>query len=437
MAATQVDGYRGIWFTLGQFSEYGDKYSGGLGTYTAKHVPMAVHAPEANKTFFVYGGVSEAGDLLNMISFYDHETGRVPQPTLVHAKCGVDDPHDDPTLCIDGHGHVWVFVAGRGRKRPGFLYRSAAPYSIDEFEFIREEPEMAYPQPRWIPGRGFIHLFTKYAVPCIRELFWNTSPDGREWTAHRPLAAIDGHYQTSCQCGERVMTAFNLHPEQGNCDKRTNLYYVETGDFGQSWRTAAGEALATPITDVHSPSLVYDFAADGRLVYLKDINYDSEGRPAILVVTSAWHEPGPAGDPRQWTLARWTGQRWDLTVVTTSTHNYDNGSLHIDGDDWRIIAPTEPGPQYHGTGGEMALWVSSDAGATWARRRQVTAGSPMNHSYARRPVNAHPDFFTFWTDGNPDERSDSSLYFTNRDGDRVYRLPRKMNEPWAEPEPVR
>ena len=45
------DGYRGIWFTLGQFSEYGDKYSGGLGTYTAKHVPLAVYSKEANKTF--------------------------------------------------------------------------------------------------------------------------------------------------------------------------------------------------------------------------------------------------------------------------------------------------------------------------------------------------------------------------------------------------
>ncbi len=42
------DGYRGIWFTLGQYSDapyakrfwdFGDKYSGGLGTYTAKHVP--------------------------------------------------------------------------------------------------------------------------------------------------------------------------------------------------------------------------------------------------------------------------------------------------------------------------------------------------------------------------------------------------------------
>jgi len=52
------DGYRGIWFTLGQFSDapygrgswksfwdYGDKNSGGNGTYTAKHVPIAIYAP--------------------------------------------------------------------------------------------------------------------------------------------------------------------------------------------------------------------------------------------------------------------------------------------------------------------------------------------------------------------------------------------------------
>ena len=38
----KADGYKGIWFTLGQFSEYGDKYSGGLGTYTADHIPIAI-----------------------------------------------------------------------------------------------------------------------------------------------------------------------------------------------------------------------------------------------------------------------------------------------------------------------------------------------------------------------------------------------------------
>ncbi|MFW6336252.1 MAG: hypothetical protein ACOC3G_03905 [Phycisphaeraceae bacterium] len=55
------NGYRGIWFTLDPFSAYGDKYSGGLGTYTAKHVPMAIHAAEAKKTFFVYGGARCCG----------------------------------------------------------------------------------------------------------------------------------------------------------------------------------------------------------------------------------------------------------------------------------------------------------------------------------------------------------------------------------------
>ena len=28
-ATGRADGYRGIWFTLGQFSKHGDKYSGG------------------------------------------------------------------------------------------------------------------------------------------------------------------------------------------------------------------------------------------------------------------------------------------------------------------------------------------------------------------------------------------------------------------------
>lgn len=47
MDGQRVDGYRGIWFTIGQArSDYGDKYSGGLGTYTMKHIPMAVYSKE-------------------------------------------------------------------------------------------------------------------------------------------------------------------------------------------------------------------------------------------------------------------------------------------------------------------------------------------------------------------------------------------------------
>ena len=200
-------GYQGIWFTLGQFSEYGDKYSGGLGTYTAKHVPLAIYAPQVNKTFFVYGGAKEGKrHLLAMASYYDHERHVVPRPTVVHDKGGVNDPHDNPSIAMDESGHIWIFVSGRGRARPGFKYRSVMPYCVDDFELVSGE-EMTYPQPWWIEGKGFLHLFTKYTG--VRELYWNISADGRTWTPHRKLVGMGGHYQKSRQLGDRVVTAFN------------------------------------------------------------------------------------------------------------------------------------------------------------------------------------------------------------------------------------
>ena len=75
----KTEGYRGIWFTLGQYYgpgtngaaygprstqpvfPYGDKYSGGLGTYTMKHTPVAIYSPVMDRTFFVYGGTPDAG----------------------------------------------------------------------------------------------------------------------------------------------------------------------------------------------------------------------------------------------------------------------------------------------------------------------------------------------------------------------------------------
>ena len=224
-------GYRGIWFTLGQFAEYGDKYSGGLGTYTAKHVPLAVYSEEAKKTFFVYGG-SKGGErhLLAMASHYDHERRTVPRPTIVHDKgmapswnnttAIVSDPHDNPSIALDEHGHVWVFVSGRGRVRPGYKYRSVRPHDVSDFELVTEA-EITYPHLWWVEGRGFLHLFTKYTG--VRELYWNTLREDGTRGKDQKLAGMGGHYQTTCQDGRRVATAFNMHPK-GNVDQRTNLY---------------------------------------------------------------------------------------------------------------------------------------------------------------------------------------------------------------------
>jgi BNR repeat-containing family member len=427
----QVNGYRGIWFTLGQFSEYGDKYSGGLGTYTSSHIPIAVYSKQVDKTFFVYGGTTAQNEkhLLIMISYYDHKKGMVPKPVIVYDKEGVDDPHDNASLSIDENGYIWIFVSGRNTTRPGIIFKSHQPYQIDNFEKIRDG-EMTYPQPWWMKGKGFIYLFTKYTKG--RELYWSTSKDGRTWEIDQKLAGMGGHYQVSNVWNGKLVTVFNYHPD-GNVDKRTNIYLVQTTDMGKTWNTIDGKKIQPPLSDIHCESLVKDYAKEGSLVYLNDLNFDKNGNPVILAVVSKGFQPGPKGNPREWTVITWKDAKWNFQKVCESTHNYDMGSLYIDGNHWQIIGPTDPGPQLYGTGGEMVLWASSNEGKTWKKTTVLTSNSTRNHSYARRPLDAHEDFYSFWADGNADTFSESKLYFTNKTGSKVLMLPYDMEKDFEKP----
>lgn len=441
-------GYRGIWFQLGFIERmeaegykggYGDKYSGGL-SFAWSHTvsPMAIYVPEADKTFFVYGGTTEPHDnyLMVMASYYDHAKHLVPRPTIVRDQRGIDDPHDNPSITIDDEGYIWVFVAGRGRGRPGQIFKATEPYSVDKFEKIISR-EQTYSHIWHIPGEGFMHLLTLYTDG--RELYWERSAKGDDWTEEpeenlQKLAGFGGHYQVTRldDRNKRIGSAFNYHPE-GNVDRRTNIYYFETWDFGETWTTIDGQELSLPLDHRDNPALVVDYEAEGRNAYITKLLYDDDGNPVILVVTSDGYMPGPQNDPRKWELVRWTGEEWITTEITTSDHNYDMGSLYIDGDRWTIIGPTLQGPQPYHTGGEIGLWLSTDGGETWKLERQVTGNSPMNHSYVRRPHKPSDPFFGMWADANSIEFSISRLFFTNSTGDRVYMLPYTMKSDFEEP----
>ncbi|KPL10360.1 hypothetical protein AMJ85_05895 [candidate division BRC1 bacterium SM23_51] len=431
----KADGYRGIWyFNQPSNDEYNYKYSGGLGTYCAKHIPFVYYAKAVNKSFFVYGGsaAEDGRGLLAMVSYYDHNTGLVPRPTILMDK-KTDDAHDNPTIMLDEKGYVWVFASAHGTARPAYIFRSCEPCSIDSFDLI-QETNFSYPQAWHFEGRGFLFLHTKYRNG--RRLHWMTSRDGVQWSEPRELAGIaEGHYQVSWPWKNKLGTAFNYHPEKRGVNWRTNLYYLETDDFGRTWRNVRGERLEVPLRSIENKALVHDYAAENLLVYLKDISYDSQGRPIILYVTSRSYRAGPGGGPRTWTTARWTGQNWEINGSIHSDNNYDMGSLYVESDDlWRIIAPTEPGPQRFNPGGEVATWISGDKGRAWTKIRQLTRGSAYNHTYVRRPVHAHGDFYGFWADGHGRQRSESRLYFTDRAGKHVRRLPVKMTKDFERPE---
>ncbi len=454
------DGFRGIWYHIGKLdNEYVHKYSGGLGTYPSNHNPFAVYSIKVNKTFFCYGGASKASkpSLLHEIAFYDHQTGLVSKPTIVLDKA-TDDAHDNPVLNIDAQGYIWVFSTSHGVERPSYLHRSRKPYDISAFDkieatFVKNGQETAftnfsYLQSYYQKGNGFFHLMTHYERGILkygakkprRTIGFITSSDGVKWSEIKNIGTIqEGHYQTSGQWKNKIGTSFNMHPdtEKGaGLDYRTNLYYVETSDFGKTWQNAGGQTVLLPLATPQNRALVKEYQSLGLNVYINDVAYTPKGYPVILYVTSKGPDPGPAQGPHTWQVASWNGKAWDISTVTTSDHNYDMGSLYIEsGNRWKIIGPAEVGPQPYGTGGEVGVWVSNNQGKTWQKQPSLTQNSVYNHSYVRRPANVHPDFYAFWADGHARQPSESALYFANQKGE-VYRLPRQMTTEMAKPERV-
>lgn len=451
-----INGFRPIWFDLGQRSEYGSKYSGGLGTYSVKHRPMAIYDEVSDRTYFVYGGTTgeKYRHLLCMISCYDHKTGLVQKPVVVYDKGPVKDPHDNPAILIDGEGYIWVYVAGRGNKREGYRYRSTRPRDISEFE-CKGSSIMAYPQPYYMEGKGHFLFFTRYDGK--RQLFFQTSEDGVNWSAYTRIASImdeklgekmSGHYQITGRYKDKLVTVFNRHLG-GDCDTRTNIYYLESSDFGKTWTTADGKAVELPVTQKDSPARILELEIQrtdstrinkksGELTncYIKDVNFDSEGNAIILYLTSHGPCPGPKYGPVEWYTAHWNGKKWEFRYITSSTHNYDSGSIYVNGREWTVIAPTGAGPQKWGQGGEIESWTSRNNGKKWKKQYDYTINSPRNNSYVRRPENAKDPFYAFWADGNTDAFSISYLYFGDSKGN-CWKLPYRSGDEWIKPQPVR
>ncbi|MEZ6128690.1 MAG: BNR-4 repeat-containing protein [Planctomycetaceae bacterium] len=442
----KADGYRGIWY-MNQPSndEYVYKYSGGMGTYCAKHKPFAIYCKDVKRTFFCYGGatVDDSRRLLHMVSYFDHATGTVPRPTILLDK-KTDDAHDNPVISVDAQGHLWIFSTSHGRSRPSYIHRSRQPYSIDDFELVEATradgdkrlpiTNFSYMQVWHSPTDGFSAFFTRYNYPAQRTICFMNSSNGREWSEWQRIAAIgQGHYQVTGIGRDKLASMFNYHPAGKGLNWRTNLYYIETLDNGAHWQTVDRKPLTLPLTDVRNDALIRDYEGEGLNVYLKDVRFDKDDHPVLLYLTSAGYESGPKNDPRTWMLARWTGAKWQFSKVAASDNNYDMGELWLQAaDDWRVIGPTADGAQAYNPGGEIMMWRSRDQGATWNQMRQLTKNSPMNHGYVRRALNAHPDFIGLWADGHGRKPSNSRLYFTNADGD-VFRLPEVMDFQSARP----
>lgn len=427
------DVYRGIWYGQTKLdTKYNYKYAGGLGTYTSHHSPIAIYSNEVNKTFFTYGGTHSyynfkksrtigPDQLYIMISYYDHNTGELSRPTLVFDKW-TNDPHDNPVINIDSKGYIWLFVPSHGRlTTPSYILKSRKPYSIDEFE-VTEKSLFSYPQPHTDKSGNGVLLYTSYEVG--RTLMSRKITNDQVANEGNILSLIGkGHYQVSSSLKNKIGTALNYHPRPGGSDARTNLYYIETDFQAMDWKTIQGEKLDIPLQKVENKALVKDYETDGYLVYLMDIVFDNNDNPVILYNISKKYLPDRNQSERYLKVAFYKDGKWEFVNITYTDHNYNMGTLYADENKWIVAVPTFQGPQMYSAGGEIELWVSTDNGLTWNSEKLLTRNSPLNHNYVRRVVNAEDDFSFIWSSGSGLEASESRLYYSDINGDRVIMMP--------------
>ncbi len=156
--------------------------------------------------------------------------------------------------------------SGRGAERPGFKYRSRKPYDISAFDRISGRGNDLRPTVV-SAGKGFINFSpnTPKAANCTSKPVPTGLPGAGPETR-----GLGGHYQVTSLKDNKIDTFFNYHPN-GNMDRRTNLYYMQTTDMGKTWTTADGKPLRFPLADVQNPALVINYEAEGKLQYHMDL----------------------------------------------------------------------------------------------------------------------------------------------------------------------
>ena len=148
--------------------------------------PRAVrHAGEHDRTYV--GWLTRGGDI--QVGQYDHDAETVETTTL-HADYERDD-HNDPTFAVRPDGRLVAFYTRHGG--PEVNYRiSKEPEDVGAFGPERSlepglDPQVTYPNPRWIDGDLYLFLRNDGDVVCLV-----STDGGGTWSDQRRLVSTGG-----------------------------------------------------------------------------------------------------------------------------------------------------------------------------------------------------------------------------------------------------
>ncbi len=387
-------------------------YGGAHATYCAWTRPMAVYAPDVDKTFFAFG------DRFNSpaVSFYDHRTCTLGPATVIDANTDID-AHRNPHILIDEHGYVYLFYGSHCT--PTLVKKSLRPWDCSEFQDMATiTNDSSYPQPWQLRPGEITVLYRARQTHDAAQSSIKSSDGGQSWQQAVDIVTPrpeNGVYAVSiAENGpypRKVHMAWSL--TRGDWWQRYHIFYAYSDDGAVTWRNSDGTPCELPITESTS-EMIFESDIPDRGVWLKDIQLDPQGNPCILFIDGHTVTYGCI-----WNFARHTPDGWSIHEIARSDHMFDGGSIVIlADDDFRVYAPTTISQPYE-DGGEIEEWQSTDGGQTWTNTKHVTTGSTYSHNHVKTVFNhASGDFRVFWSYGdakNPPETRHVDLYYYGED----------------------
>ena len=288
-SVTRIDSTQSSWYELNQYFEGVSKYSGPMGTYTAKHIPVAVKCELGR-----WATYSNNRDGNLSIYAVNLET---QQSNLVHIEQGTIDPHQNAAIQCGG-GKLWLAVSARGYKRTGYLYSSD-----NGVDWVLESTGFrSYPQLHWLNDK-LLFLYTRYKIEPTE----NNNVSRKLYSGCNDLPILNDsiqHYMMSFVDKGRVHIVYN--DLIGGADYRTNLNYKYSDDEGCTWSDE-------------------ERWHEGDFVYLKDFRISS-GKPYALVTISDSSDPNTGN--REVVMIS-SDRHW---VRGNTNHNYTTGSITAAGE---------------------------------------------------------------------------------------------------------
>lgn len=325
MLATWTGDYSS-WWKRPQYYSGIPKYSGAFGTYTHKHIPVAVS--RNGSTFSVRTDNTEDDNFY----IYAMKDG---VSVKVYTIYNWDDPHTNAAINVDGEGYVWIHVASRGlahKFQGGRILKSQTPYELD-FECVDGCSDSnvnyeAYPQIH-NTDIGMNLIYTHYETDI-----GSNESHRRTWSrfnGERTKLSRLAHYNVSAYDSENTKllcvasnTLLNSSP-----DARVNLSVICTRYGNYNWTTESGSLINLDSLD-ESNRIVYETQSKGTYIYLKDIIFVN-GKLRVLFTESTTDNPSEGTRY----LKEWV-KDVGVSTITEVGHNYSagaylkkNGNLYI------------------------------------------------------------------------------------------------------------